>query len=48
VQPKFDLLVADARVLNQDRAGEGLQRTDILIDGGRIARLGPAAWELAA
>jgi hypothetical protein len=48
VQPKFDLLVADARVLNPDRADEGLQRADILIDGGRIARLGPAAWELAA
>ena len=48
MQPEFDLLVADARVLNPDRADEGLQRADILIDGGRIARLGPAAWELAA
>jgi hypothetical protein len=43
VQPKFDLLVADARVLNPDRAGEGLQRSDIMIDGGRIVRLAPAA-----
>jgi hypothetical protein len=48
VQPKFDLLVADACVLKPDRAGEALQRADILIDCGRIARLGPAAWELAA
>ena len=35
MQPEFDLLVADARVLNPDRAGEGLQRSDIMIDGGR-------------
>jgi len=48
VQPEFDLLVADARVLNPDRAGEGLQRSDIMIDGGRIVRLAPAAEELAA
>jgi 5-methylthioadenosine/S-adenosylhomocysteine deaminase len=39
VQPEFDLLVADARVLNPDRAGGRLERADILIKDGRIVRL---------
>jgi 5-methylthioadenosine/S-adenosylhomocysteine deaminase len=41
VPPQFDLLVADARVLNPDRAGGRLERADILINDGRIVRLAP-------
>jgi 5-methylthioadenosine/S-adenosylhomocysteine deaminase len=43
VQLDFDLLVADARVLNPDRADGHLERADILIRDGRIVRLAPPA-----
>jgi cytosine/adenosine deaminase-related metal-dependent hydrolase len=41
VQPNFDLLVADTRVLHLDRAQGRLERADILITGDRIVRLAP-------
>jgi 5-methylthioadenosine/S-adenosylhomocysteine deaminase len=43
VQPQFDLVVADARVLNPDCAGGRLARADILIKDGRIVRLAAPA-----
>ena len=43
VQPIFDILIADARVLHPHRDDERLQRADILIKDGRIVRLAPPA-----
>src|SRR5262249_12286166 len=43
VQPAFDLLIADARLLHLDRAGGRLERADILVKDGRIVRLAPPA-----
>jgi 5-methylthioadenosine/S-adenosylhomocysteine deaminase len=43
VQPAFDLVIADARLLHLDRAGGRLERADILVKDGRIVRLAPPA-----
>jgi 5-methylthioadenosine/S-adenosylhomocysteine deaminase len=43
VHPQFDLLIADARVLNPDGVGGRLERADILITDGRVRLASPAS-----
>src|SRR5262245_5959217 len=43
VQPAFDLLITDARLLHLERAYGRLERADVLIHDGGIVRLAPPA-----